>query len=40
MNTLPGAIYREAGLNNLQQHVTEHPAGGCLDAGWQDAHLK
>ena len=46
MNTLPRAIYREAGLNRLRQHVTEYPAGGslvaggCLDAGWQDAHLK
>ncbi|MCX5975433.1 MAG: hypothetical protein NTV33_01015 [Coprothermobacterota bacterium] len=26
--------FREAGLNSLRQHVTEHPAGGCLAAGW------
>ncbi|MCX5976416.1 MAG: hypothetical protein NTV33_06215 [Coprothermobacterota bacterium] len=32
MNTLPGANYREAGLNSLRQHFTGHPAGSCLAA--------
>ncbi|MCX5976604.1 MAG: hypothetical protein NTV33_07190 [Coprothermobacterota bacterium] len=32
--------YRDAGLNNLRQHVTEHPAGGYLAAGWKVTHLK
>ena len=31
---------REAGLNSLWQHVTEHPAGGSLAAGWPVTRLK